>query len=72
MHEKAIKLGLMREETRVETPLERHRRLSLARVAADTIINTQVKVDEASLRHRNANVMEELLRRVAEADRDQG
>lgn len=69
MHEKAIRLGLQREDTLTETPVERHRRLSLARVAADTIISTQVKVDEASLRHRNANVMEEILRRVAEAER---
>ena len=73
MHEKAIRKGLIREEELPdETPIERYRRLTLGRVAAETILATQVKVDEASLRRRDSGVMARLVKLVAEAEEEEG
>lgn len=68
MIEKSIDEGLI-EELPGETPIQRYRRTSAGRFAADTVIATQVKVDEASLRHRDNSFMDRLLTLVEDADR---
>lgn len=71
MHEKCIREGLI-EDGAEETPIQRFRRIATARAAADTIIATQVKVDEASMRQRSDAFMGRLLDLVAQADRERG